>query len=131
VKGAALVLLTATLAATACGSDHRRASAPRGECAVKLYFAPATPRARVLQLAARLRRYERVRRVDFVSKAAAARIMRQKYPDLMKSLVRNPLPDALTVWPRTDADRAAVIRALRPRPAGVHKVAWRSAAKCG
>jgi cell division protein FtsX len=128
VKLATLLLLVACLGA-ACGGHRERGASPK--CVVHLYFEPTTPRARVLEVATRLRRYDRIARVEFISKQQALRIVRKKFPYLTKRLPRNPLPDALIVWPRSDGERDEVLRALRPPPAGVDRVTSQSRASCG
>jgi len=126
MRAAGLLLLVAFVAGSCGGGDGHRAVSPK--CVINVYFSPTAPRARALQVAARLRRYERVARVDFVSKQHALRMMRKKFPYLMKGVPRNPLPDALIVWPRSDRERDDVIRALRPPPPGVDVVRPRSSA---
>jgi cell division transport system permease protein len=57
--------------------------------------------------------------VKFVSKAEAFKIMQKKYPDFMKEVPSNPLPDALTVTPLHGEDTAKIAASLSPPPPGV------------
>ncbi len=129
-----LALTAAALAAVACGSTSSSrptggASLPSRVCAVKVYFAPGAARARELVVESRLRASEHVARVTFLSKRVALRIMRKKYPALVKSLPYNPLPDALLVTPKP-GDVAAVREEIRrAHYAGVDKVG-RAAPPC-
>jgi cell division transport system permease protein len=64
-----------------------------------------------------------VKRVDFVSKEDALRIMRQKHPEEVGALPTNPFPNALTVIPKSGDDVEKVAQLVRADPKlGVDKV---------
>src|SRR6266508_2941896 len=64
-----------------------------------------------------------VKRVDFVSKDDALRIMRQKHPEEVGALPTNPFPNALTVIPKRGDDVEKVAQLFRADPAlGIDKV---------
>ena len=118
------------LAAGCGGSKHARTASPA--CHVRVYFELDASRAEERALTARLRANEHVARVAFISKAQALRIMKRREPVLTKGLTaaNNPLPDALLITPRSDAERADVLSTLRPMPPAVHHVGWRRVAVC-
>lgn len=123
-----MLALVATVAAAGCGGDAPP-PAPAG-CIVRVFFAPAAPRAAARALERRLVRDPHVERVTFVSKEQALRSMKRKYPELFDPPPpRNPLPDALRIRPKAATDVAAVLDGLRPRPRGVAKV--NATRRCG
>jgi cell division transport system permease protein len=64
-----------------------------------------------------------VKRVNFVSKEDALRIMRQKHPEEVGALPTNPFPNALTVVPKRGDDVEKVAQLFRADPAlGIDKV---------
>jgi cell division transport system permease protein len=64
-----------------------------------------------------------VKRVAFVSKADALRIMRQKHPEEVGALPTNPFPNALTVVPKRGEDVEKVAQLFRADPKlGIDKV---------
>ena len=64
-----------------------------------------------------------VKRVDFVSKGDALRIMRQKHPEEVGALPTNPFPNALTVVPKRGEDVEKVAQLFRADPKlGIDKV---------
>jgi cell division transport system permease protein len=60
--------------------------------------------------------------VRLISKAEALDRMREDFPELIDSLVSNPLPVALEVTPRRGEDVAAIANSLEPPPPGVFEV---------
>jgi cell division transport system permease protein len=64
-----------------------------------------------------------VRKITFVSKTEALKIMKRRSPDLFKSgIAYNPLPDAYEIQPKRAEDLDALRAELRPKPAGVDSV---------
>jgi cell division transport system permease protein len=60
--------------------------------------------------------------VEFVSKEQAWAEMKEKYPEMTRAAVDNPLPDAFQVTPR-DADQVGALAArLDPLPPGVESI---------
>jgi cell division transport system permease protein len=64
-----------------------------------------------------------VKRVNFVSKADALRIMRQKHPEEVGALPTNPFPNAITVIPKRgeDVEKVALLFNADPK-LGIDKV---------
>jgi cell division transport system permease protein len=60
-----------------------------------------------------------VKHVKYVSKEEALRRMTKRYPELVKNLPYNPLPDSLEVTPTKAEYLDDVAQALRPLPQGV------------
>jgi cell division transport system permease protein len=63
-----------------------------------------------------------VRKVRFISKEEAYRIMAKQRPDLVKSAPGNPFPNAYDVIPNRGEDIDAITRQLNPLPSGVQQV---------
>jgi cell division transport system permease protein len=64
-----------------------------------------------------------VRKIEFVSKTEALKIMKRRNPDLFKSgLAYNPLPDAYEIQPKRADDLDALRAQLKPKPAGVDTI---------
>jgi cell division transport system permease protein len=86
---------------------------------VKMYFCTelscTTPATEKQINAARIaiESNDKVKNVEFVSKAEALRIMRQRRPDLVENLVSNPLPDTFEITPQSGDDVKAVATDLR------------------
>ena len=65
----------------------------------------------------------KVKSAEFVSKAEALQIMRQRRPDLVDNLVSNPLPDKFDITPRSGDDVKAVAADLRKaKLSGVERI---------
>ena len=65
-----------------------------------------------------------VKQVTFVSREDALKEMQEKYPDLAKNLVRNPLPPSYRVEPRQAEDAARIAALFNPPPPGVDNVRY-------
>jgi cell division transport system permease protein len=99
----------------------------KSELLVKVYF---TPKATVVEkdtLARQLQQNQYVLQpngVNYVSKEQALRIMRKRYPDMVKGLAYNPLPDSLEVKPTKGENIDALYDSIvKPKlPPGVAKV---------
>jgi cell division transport system permease protein len=64
-----------------------------------------------------------VKKVNFVSKDEALKMMRQKHPEEVGALPTNPFPNALTVYPKRGDDVEKVAQLFRSDPAlGIDKV---------
>ncbi|HEX5469617.1 MAG TPA: permease-like cell division protein FtsX [Gaiellaceae bacterium] len=96
----------------------------RKDVMVKVFFVqqPDATQAQINAVGAKLESFPETKDVVFVSKEDALARMKEKYPDLVKNLPGNPLPNAFEVTPK-DADQvAALANRLEPLPAGVDKV---------
>jgi cell division transport system permease protein len=78
------------------------------ELVVKIYFAPNATRAEKDNLARTLQQNPYVKQtpdgIVYVSKQQALADMHKRYPDLVKNLTSNPLPDSLNVTPARGED---------------------------
>jgi cell division transport system permease protein len=96
----------------------------RKDVLVKVFFVqqPDASQAQINAVRTKLLSFPETKQVVFVSKADALEQMKAKYPDLVKNLVDNPLPNAFEVTPK-DADQvSALANRLEPLPPGVEKV---------
>jgi cell division transport system permease protein len=96
----------------------------RKDVLVKVFFVqqPDASQAQMNSVRAQLLSFPETKTVVFVSKADALERMKAKYPDLVKNLVNNPLPNAFEVTPK-DADQVTgLANRLAPLPPGVEKV---------
>jgi cell division transport system permease protein len=96
---------------------------------VKVYFAEGATNQQEAFVGSSIRKdTTRVKRVVFVSKEAAERQMRAKFPDLYKTpLPSNPLPDAWVVTPIKGEFTPELGRSIQQaRYAGVNDVRWGS-----
>jgi cell division transport system permease protein len=96
----------------------------RKDVLVKVFFQqqPEASQAQINAINAKIQSFPETKTVVFVSKEQALERMKAKYPELVKNLVDNPLPDAFEVTPK-DADMVDELAArLSPLPAGVEKV---------
>jgi cell division transport system permease protein len=96
----------------------------RKDVLVKVYFAQqpdATP-TQVNAVRAKLESFPETKTVVFVSKEEAKAIMAKKYPELVKNLVDNPLPNAFEVTPNSADQVGALAARLSPLPPGVEKI---------
>jgi cell division transport system permease protein len=75
-------------------------------------------------VAAQLSRDPRVRRWQFISKEEGIKIMRQKYPDMVKHLPVNPLGDRIRIIPKKGEYTEAIAQSLSPKPSGVQKIGF-------
>jgi cell division transport system permease protein len=96
----------------------------RKDVLVKVFFVqqPDASQAQINAVRAKLLSFPETKDVSFVSKDDALEQMKAKYPELVKNLPGNPLPNAFEVTPK-DADQVAALAArLEPLPPGVDKV---------
>ena len=83
------------------------------ELTVKVYFVRGTDRATEQQVGQAIKADPRVKRITFISKAAAEAKMRKDFPDLYATpLPSNPLPDAYLVTPVKGEYNAGVAAAI-------------------
>jgi cell division transport system permease protein len=73
------------------------------------------------KVAAMLQADPRVRRLEYVSKEEALRIMRKKHPDEVNALPANPFPDKIRVIPKKGEYTVPIANSLSPLPGGVAK----------
>ena len=104
-------------------SDH-----VKKELQVKVYFASGTTQTQERVVGQKLRKDPRVKKVVFVSKAAAQKQMEKKYPQLYKTpLPSNPLPDSWVVTPTKGEYTPILGREIqRAHYPGVDDVRWGS-----
>lgn len=88
---------------------------------MKVYLLDSATRAQIAAVGRRLRADADVARVRFISKEAALRQIKKKYPDLVEDLVFNPLPNSFELAPRRWKDGPAIVERLQPLPAGVEE----------
>ena len=96
---------------------------------VKVYFADGTTRTQEALVGSRIRSDKgQVKKVTFISKQAAEKQMRAKFPELYKTpLPSNPLPDAFVVTPLKGEFTPALGRRIRAAHyPGVNDVRWGS-----
>jgi cell division protein FtsX len=107
----ALALVAVVLLA-GCGEAGRNAAG----CTVKVYFEEGATEGQIDDAEAALRADNRAEDVRFVPSEEGLRIMREKYPDLVKGLTYNPIPDTLEV-DVFDEDAPAIRRIAERLPA--------------
>jgi cell division transport system permease protein len=66
----------------------------------------------------------RVKSARFVSKAEALDIMKKQQPEMVDSLISNPLPNSFTVTPVKGEYTKAIAEAFNPPPSGVEKATY-------
>jgi cell division transport system permease protein len=92
---------------------------------VKIYFDTNVSGKEINTVAARLHADPRVKSYRFVTKEEALRIMRKKYPAIVKNLAYNPLPPSEEVTPKKGEDTPRIAAAYsKPLPPGVNKVSY-------
>jgi cell division transport system permease protein len=98
---------------------------------VNVYFCTEPPqegckgeatRAQIDAVRARLVSMPEVRDVEFISKADALAIQRERTPRLVENLTTNPLPASYKIVPRRGEDVERIATRLEPAPTGVAKV---------
>ena len=96
-------------------------SRERSDCRVQVFFRPTASSRQIQAVGDRLAAIEHVSS-SFVSKEEALEIMRRKYPEVVKNIGGNPLPDSYSA--RTMYAKACfeLVDSVRPRPAGVERV---------
>ena len=104
-------------------SDH-----VKKELQVKVYFAPGTTDKQEYAVRQELLKDTRVKKVVFVSKEQAQKIMQKKFPTLYKTpLPSNPLPDSWVVTPvKAEYTPQLGQEIQRAKYAGVDDVRWGS-----
>ena len=66
----------------------------------------------------------RVKSYEFIPKARALELMRERQPEMVRDLVSNPLPDSFTVTPVKGEYTRAIAQSFNPAPAGVEKATY-------
>jgi cell division transport system permease protein len=93
---------------------------------VKVYFMPSATTQQKNNLARKLQqsRYVAPGGVKYISKSEAFAQMKKRYPELVKNLTSNPLPDSLDVTPdkAEDVDLLYASMVTPTKPPGVGKV---------
>jgi cell division transport system permease protein len=92
---------------------------------VKVYFMPSATTQQKNNLARKLQqsRYVAPGGVKYISKSEAFAQMKKRYPELVKNLTSNPLPDSLDVTPDKAEDVDLLYASMvTPKPPGVGKV---------
>ena len=84
-------------------SDH-----VKKQLLVKVYFTNTATRVQEAHVANFLRTDSRVHKYTFISSEQALVIMRKKFPDLVRNLSYNPLPDSFEVIPKKAEYNAAI-----------------------
>ncbi len=95
-------------------SDH-----VKRELVVKVYFKSNATEQQIAAVTNRLHANPLVKRVTFVSKAEALKIMERRLPSLTKGLPANPFPASDVVQPKHGEDLHAIYQTLVPKPPGV------------
>jgi cell division transport system permease protein len=94
----------------------------RKDVLVKVFFVRDATPTQINGVRAQIEQFPETKTVVFVSKDEALQRMKEKYPDLVKNLVDNPLPNAFEVTPN-DADQVSALASrLNPAPPGVENV---------
>jgi cell division protein FtsX len=99
------VALASAVLVTGCGSGKAapttvaKAVRPARSDKLRVYFRPSATRTQERSDGDRLRGEPCVRRVVFVSKGQALKLMQKQFPNLFtkRTMTRNPLPDSFTV----------------------------------
>jgi cell division protein FtsX len=121
--GRALALTALALAGVSAGCGEKHA-APSTAC-ISIFLVPDASGAQIRGVRHRLGELDaRIANVRFVSKKQALAQMRRRYPNLVRGMPFNPLPASFRVRPRFVSDDKALVRALKPRPSGVHVVKY-------
>jgi cell division transport system permease protein len=94
----------------------------RKDVLVKVFFVRDASDAQINAVRAKIQTFPETKTVVFVSKEEALQQMKKKYPDLVKNLVDNPLPNAFEVTPKDANQVSALAARLKPLPAGVENV---------
>jgi cell division protein FtsX len=87
---------------------------------VTLYLRRDTSPSEIRNTISSLRHEYGIARVTFVSRQAALRTMKQRYPKLLSSLTFNPLADAIDVRLTTERARPSIVSQLRQLPIVEH-----------
>ena len=97
---------------------------------VKVFFCTAdscdreaTP-AEINAVRVKLDSDSRIKSYRFVSKAEALDIMRKQQPEMVRTLVSNPLPNSFTVTPVKGEYTKTIAESFEPAPAGVEKATY-------
>jgi cell division transport system permease protein len=98
------------------------------ELQVKVYFAQTTSQAQEYAVRQKLVKDPRVKKIVFVSKEQAEKIMAKKFPALYNTpLPSNPLPDSWVITPvKAEYTEALGRQIVRAHYAGVDDVRWGS-----
>ena len=103
----------------------------KNQLAVRVYFCtPATcpkdaTRANETAVATRLNGDSRIKRVEYVSKQEALRLMKQREPKAVEVLPANPFPDALKIYPKSGDLTPTIGKELQDAGLpGVQRIDW-------
>ncbi len=94
----------------------------RKDVLVKVFFVQQPTTDQINGVRVKLESFPETKTVVFVSKDEALRRMKEKYPELTKNLVNNPLPPAFEVTPKDANQVKAIADKLDPLPPGVDKI---------
>jgi cell division protein FtsX len=120
-RALALTILALAAISAGCGGKH---AAPSTAC-ISIFLVPDANGAQIRGVRQRLGELDaRIGTVRFVSKKQALAQMRRRYPNLVRGMPFNPLPASFRIRPRLGSDDKALVRALKPRPSGVHVVRY-------
>jgi cell division transport system permease protein len=96
------------------------------ELVVKVYFTPKATAEQRTNVAKMLSQSQYVKEngINYVSKSQALKIMKRRYPDLVKNLTSNPFSDSLEVTPNKaeNVDKLYESLVLPHKPPGVFRV---------
>ena len=85
-----------------------------------LYLRRDTSPGEIRNIISTLRHEYGVGRVTFVSRKAALRTMKQRYPNLLSSVTFNPLTDSIDVRLTTERARPSIVLQLKRLPIVEH-----------
>jgi cell division protein FtsX len=119
VTSAVALGAVALLAATACGAGKNTLTAHHCPTTIRLFFRTNASAEQLASATRRVRALATVDSVRFVSRAAALRRMRAKYPELFVNVPGNPLPASLEIQPKDRDHPGLVAASLRPLPKSV------------
>src|SRR5919199_1992900 len=88
----------------------------RKDVLVKVFFVQQPTTDQINGVRVKLESFPETKTVVFVSKDEALRRMKEKYPELTKNLVNNPLPPAFEVTPKDANQVKAIADKLDPLP---------------
>jgi cell division protein FtsX len=87
---------------------------------ITLYLRRDTSPGEIRNIISSLRHEYGVGRVTFVSRKAALRTMKQRYPNLLSSVTFNPLADSIDVRLTTERARSGIVMQLKRLPVVEH-----------
>src|SRR5437870_7391384 len=103
----------------------------KNQLAVRVYFCTSATcpkdatRANETAVATRLNGDSRIKRVEYVSKQEALRLMKQREPKAVEVLPANPFPDALKIYPKSGDLTPTIGKELQDAGLpGVQRIDW-------